>query len=327
MLLATPTGRRLAEEFVAAGARARLSFVSFDNTQVLVENGKKVMYGTYAVTNSSKDLIEVKFNQDFLKTDRAFYQHHLPPILAHELLGHGLESVKAKKAGVWQAYNTHYRENETNARIVGWTVEAELGGKIHTADMWTYLRDPEGYHENLQLRLPYYSTTFSPSETRDVAAPLKERLDRARAELADIPKRIASWDSWRPIVEHFITVHGLARSSFRSLIEQIDNATKTSLPNRAEVLKSIISHLESALARFQGKDGAAAAQDLRAQFGKGFFAQEEARVDAGRARLETLLKGRSYEPFSPPPSGQISLTQLKEMYAKDKKDNPGHWKK
>jgi hypothetical protein len=327
LILATPTGRQLAEEFVATGAQARLSFISFSNSQVLEENGKKVLYGTYAVTDSSKDLIEVEMNQDFLKTDRLFYQHHLAPTLAHELLGHGLESVKAKKAGVWQTYNTYYRENETNARLVGWTVEAELGGKLNTPDMFSYLKDPEEYHRSLQVTLPYYSTVMKPVESNDVLATLKARLARAQTALADVPKNIASWESWRPITEHFIAVHKLARDTFRSIVEQIDNMTKKYLPNRVDVLKSIVSHLESAIVGFAGKGGPAAAQTLKTQFGQDFFAQEEARVTARREHLETVAKGRTYEPFSPPPSGQVTWPQLQSMYSQDKKDHADHWKK
>ena len=327
MMLATPTGRQLAEEFVATGAQARVSFTAYPNTQVLEVNGKKTLYGIYGTTGTSQEVINVSLNQDFLKTDRAFYQHHLAPVLAHELLGHGLEAVKAKKAGVWQTYNTYYRENETNARLVGWSVEAELGGKIHTADMFSYLRDPEAYHKSLQITLPYYSTVMSPAEGRDAAGTLAARLQRTKEELGKIPGYIASWESWLPIAEHFIAAHKLARDSFRSLLEQIDNMSKKYLPSRIEVLKGIVAHLESSLTRFQGQGGAAASRGLKTDFSKGFFAGEEARVKSNREHLEVLLKGRSYEPFSPPPSGQVSLEKLREMYTQDKKDHPEHWRK
>ncbi|MCX5794571.1 MAG: hypothetical protein NTY77_03635 [Elusimicrobia bacterium] len=326
LVLATPTGRQLADEFSATGAKARISFGAFEGSQVLEVNGKKVLSGTYAVTDTSGETVEILVNQDFLKTDRYFRQSKLAPTLAHELLGHGLETVGAKRAGVLDAYNSYYRDNETNARLVGWTVEAELGGKIHTPLIWSYLKDPEAYHRTLQTTLPYYATTVSPAESRDMLGTLQARLERTNEELAATPQAIAQAQGWRPVIEHFVTVHKMDRGSFRSVTEKIDLVSQKSLPARGEALKGIAARLEANIKSFAGPSGGPRLQDMQGQFSRDFFAQEEARVQARRARLEELVRGRSCETVSPPPPGQVSWDELKKMRQDDQKAQPGHWK-
>ena len=210
---------------------------------------------------------------------------------------------------------------------MGWTVEAELGAKLSNGHMWRYLRDPEEYHRELQVNLPYYSTVYRAEDARDILAVLGLRLERARKALAAIPGKIAAWEVWRPIVEHFITAHNAARDSLQSVVEAIDNQAKIYLPAHAKTLQSIIEHLEKTAAWYKSKNGAAELVRMKTQFSDGFFAREEARVQGRTARLEGLARGKSYESFSPPASGQVTWTQLKDMYSKDRKENPEHWKK
>ena len=49
--------------------------------------------------------------------------------LAHELLGHAYRKIQAQKAGVLPAFYK-YVNDETNARLAGWVVKAELDGKL-----------------------------------------------------------------------------------------------------------------------------------------------------------------------------------------------------
>jgi hypothetical protein len=326
-VLGTPTGRSLAQQFVATGAKARVSFTAYGNTELLNENGKTVLFGTHGETNAFQDQIEVTLNQDFMKTDPAFRQQYMAGTLAHELLGHGLESVKAKKAGVFDTYNAYYRDNESNARLVGWSVEAELGGKVYDSDMWSYLKDPEDFHRLLQVSHPYYSTTFTPEEAKDLLGTLGKRLANAQAALAKIPQSIEDIKQWFPVIDHFVTVHHKARDLFHPAIETLDNFIDKSLPGQAKNLQGIIDHLQATIAHFKSADGAAALKSLQTQFGQDFFAQEDTLNQSRRTHLEGLLQGRSPATFAPPPAGLIGLTELASLQSADApvcESNPFH---
>ncbi|HBL19073.1 MAG: hypothetical protein A2X36_00065 [Elusimicrobia bacterium GWA2_69_24] len=325
LLLGTPTGRQLASEFVATGAKARVGFVEIANSQVLTQNGKKVMNASGGYANSAGDVIQISLNRDYLQTDPQFRRHYMTATLGHELLGHGLESARAKKAGVFPAYGI-YRENEANAGLVGWIVTAELGAKLDNGHMWRYLKDPEEYHQGLRVNLPYYTTTFNADEIRDGVATLKSRLERVRKELAGMPGFVSSWESWRPIIVHFVSIHKMVQADFASLLELIDNNVKKYAPSRTATLKGIIAHLETTIAYYETTEGAARLARHKAAFSKPFFAEEEARLQVRRARLEEVTRGKASESFSPPSPGQVTFGELQAMHAKDKKEHPEHWK-
>ncbi|HAM36880.1 MAG TPA: hypothetical protein DEB40_11755 [Elusimicrobia bacterium] len=267
------------------------------------------------------------FNADFMKMDRQYRRQYMPGTLAHELLGHGLAEFQARKAGVLEAYNPNYRGNEDNAALVGWTVTAELGAKLCETDMWSYLENPEEYGKKRQLILPVYAITCSPKEIKDAASVLRSRLARTKKALSEIPGDISDWRFWRQAAEHFIAAHKMARKSFRSVFDIADSMSDQYLPMRQETLKNIQARLEKTIARLESPAGSAEKKRLQDQFQQSFFVLQEARLKARREHLQKLVQGRSYEPFSPLPPGQISLDQLKAMYSQDRLKRPEHWTK
>ena len=326
-LLESPTARTIAEEFIAQGKKVRVSFEPVENSKVIELNGKKIIRASGGSTASDGDKIHVRLNKDYLGTDADFIAAELPSTLGHELLGHGLEHIKARKAGVDDTYGA-YHSNEANAGLVGWIVDAERGVPLNDGHMWSYLRDPEEYHRGLKTNMAYYAGTFSTEEMERVVPVLSERLANAKKELARQPQLTAQEKAWLPIIDHFVSVHGIKSASFTSEREAIASYIDDTAPSRQARLQEIIAYVQSHMDWYKTKDGAKDIARMKADAKKPFFAEVERAADARRTHLKTLTDGRPQaESFTPPPPGQIERAELQEMYQKDKKEHPEHWPK
>ncbi len=323
LLLATPTGRQLAEEFIKTGTPARISFVEIPGSTVLVENGKKLFYASGGESDFSGNTWAVRVNRDYLETDLVFRQQYMPATIGHELLGHGLESAKAEKAGVLEAYNGWYEGNETNASLVGWSVAAELGNKLDDMYMWNYLKNPKQYYADTQIDSLDYSTQFSRDDIQDPLGTLAMRRMRAQKEMFNVYAAVTEQEALRPLIEHFITVHRVSRAAFHALIEDIDNATQKNTPfaNYKEI-EAVVKHLDEVFKEYNSVEGAAKIKRVQAQFANDFFAQQEQQVASRTEYLRHLVQGKAYEPFSPPAPGQITRATFDKMIAEDKLTHP-----
>lgn len=324
-LMESPTARVIAEEFIAQGKKVRLSFEPVENSKVEVVNGKKIINASAGSCDTSGEQVHVRLNKDFLGTDPDFIAAQLPGTLGHELLGHGLEHIKAQKAGVDETYGA-YRSNEANAGLVGWIVDAERGVKLDDGHMWNYLRDPEAYHQVLKTNLPYYAGTFSVAELDNVVPVLRQRLANANKELARQPQLTRQEESWRPIIDHFIARHGMKAEAFQSEREAITRYIEETAPSRKTTLTEITVYVQGYIDWYETEAGAKAIARMKKDAKEPFFAEVERTADARRKHLAALTAGKPQEDsFAPPPPGQIDRGELQKMYDKDKKDNPKHW--
>ncbi|HAM36882.1 MAG TPA: hypothetical protein DEB40_11745 [Elusimicrobia bacterium] len=323
LMLLTPTGEKLAKEFIASGVKARIAFIPFANSMLIEQNGKKMFNGTGGHCVWTKDRLEIGVNQDYLRTDRDYRLSRLPSTLGHELLGHGLGDFNANKAGVLDAYVNYYRGNEANAGLVGWSIAAELGSEMTDFLMWSYLKDPEDYYRQEQLIRPYYAQTLSPETIKDASSILEERLERSQSALMEIPRRIAAWENWRDIIAHFIVVHKMNSQSFDTRIADIDVMVKRSLPAQSAQLKTVIAGLEKNIAYLRGKDGAAELKRIEKQFRDDFFKRQAVQIEARRAHLESVIRDMSLD--IPNRSNLAAWRELQEMYRKDREEFPEHW--
>ncbi|MBI3298886.1 MAG: hypothetical protein HYZ75_12020 [Elusimicrobia bacterium] len=324
-MLESPTAQALAERLIKTGKKVRVSFEPVANSKVIDVNGKKIIESSGGSTDSSGEMVHVRLNRDYLGTDADFRASYLPGTLGHELLGHGLGALEAKKAGVHDTYLS-YRDNEAGAGLVGWLVDAERGVKLTNGHMWNYLADPEAYHRGLKTNLPYYAATFSVSELADPLPVLRDRRAAADAAKAQVPEQVAAQKSWLPIIDHFVKSHGLKAESFASIRQDIGNYVSVTAPARETTLGNISTYVQSYVDYYGTDAGKAVLKRMAADAARPFFGDAERELAERRRRLAELTRGKPRgESFAPPAPGQVSRAELSAMYNKDRRENPGHW--
>ena len=325
-LVKTPTGREVAQQFLASGAKAKVEFGDVVNSTTAIVNGRRILIASGGNTDTKKHPPVVLLNRHFLDTDPDYRRVKLPAILAHELFGHALEQQRAEKAGVSFYALNHYRGDEANSGLIEWLLQTELGGPLDNGHMWSYLADPERYHADLKTNMPYYSTTLSTVEMRSPVAALEGRVAGIKAESVRARTIVAGMTIWRPVIEHFITVHNMERSRFSSVVEKIDAGVRWG-DLHEKTLNDINAHLTATIAEWKGPASDMLKEDFLTAAYSPYMRESEQRLAVRAARLRGLVAGRKQEPSAPPIPGKILWEDLQRMLEQDRKDNPGHWEK
>lgn len=331
-LLATPTGRRYAEEFLAEGLTAHVHFEDFADSQLYLVDGRKRFYAAQAYTDWKQEgYAEIRLNRHYVDGDPDFMRESLPSIIGHELLGHGLWYGRAAKENLYLAF--HYHElNETIARLVGWAVDHELDGRFEEAGAWNYLSDPAHYLSNLKMRLPYYAVTFGHAEMADPIGTLRSRLAAAKNEVERARRNLASQKTWLPVLDHFSRDHGIPPGRFELLRKEMTDL-EAHYANEVANAESIVTEVSGLMERIAAEPDHASEQYLSRSSSHPFF--ERLAADASRLG-SALTKMANAAPPAPPragpqrPADQISWDELARMYkedvAADEKRPVKHWR-
>lgn len=325
-LVNTPTGRELALEFTASGARAKVEFGGVENSGTVISNGRRILRASGGHTDTAANPPVVTLNKDYLDTDPDFRRVNMASTLGHELFGHAFEEQRSRKAGISHQAVYYYRGDEAGSGLIGWLVQAEMGGRLDNSHMWSYLADPEKYHAGLKTNLPYYSTTLSTAEMRVPVETLEGRVAAIEKDRKRTKEYAASMLAWRPVIEHFVTVHAMDRARFSSLSDDIvagllwSNAHENSL-------NDINTQLTGTIKQWKAPQGAAVKADLAAAAGSTYMRQAEERLTARADRLRGLVAGRKAEPTVPPVPGKLTWDDLIQLQEQDRKDNPRHVEK
>ena len=319
-VLDSPTGRQLAVEFLQEGARAEIAFDIIPDTKVLELNGKKTFWTSGGHTHTASVPPQVHLNEAY----RQARQEDAPATLAHELFGHTLERKRAERYGVQDTYLFNQNE-EANAGLVGWTVGAELGNKMDNGWAWIYMANPEDYHRRLKSAMAYYAGTLSTEEMKDPLPVYQERQANAEALLLRLPVKKEQNETWQRIIDHLVAVHKMAEDAFKSLRDGI-KAVIESIPGDERRLQDIRDYLKKLIGKVTGAGGPAWAEQLRRESENDYF-KERARVMDERAdALGKLMLGKTPEgEQTPPPAGQFTWAQLKDMWKAEQASSCG-WK-
>lgn len=323
-LVNTPTGRELAVEFIASGARAVVEFGDVANSTTGVENGRRILLASGGHTSSWEKPPRVVLNRHYLDTDPDYRRIRMAGTLGHELFGHGFEEQRASSSGV--SFNSvyHYRGDEAGAGLIGWLVEAEMGGRLSNGHMWNYLADPEKYHAELKTTDAYYSTTFSTAELRSPVAALEARVAAAEKDRVKTQEYAESMLGMRRAIEHFVAVHGMNQEDFSSLSDDIDSGLLWS-KNHLASLDKIKAWLTAVITKWKSPEAAPLLAELAAAANSTYMRQAEDRLAARADRLRGLVGGREREPSIPPIPGKLTWSDLNGLIEKDRNDNPTHW--
>lgn len=321
-MLKSPTARRYAEEFIAEGIAATVRFDDLPDSVLYMQDERLRFSGARAVTDAPgpKQAL-VRFNRRYLEADPIFLRDDAPPILAHELLGHGRWYSRAMDEEIRQPF--HNSElNEGVARTLGWVVDYELDRRFEENGTWSFLHDPEGYNRRLKTLLPFYALTFSRSEMADIEATLRSRLDDARRALKDEERHLASHRTWAPVVDHFVEKHGVPAERFALLRTELDQL-EAYWASEVENAKAVVATIELVLKNLDAETAAGEKTSVRAMreaATRPFFARLEAEQDELTRLLAEVTRANPPAPAPPAPArpaGQYTFQDLQAMYQND----------
>lgn len=316
-LVKSPTARGLAQELLATGEKPRVSFEPGD-CAVYTRDGRSAISGIAAKTATRARPPQVKLCRGLLDAASDALARDLVVTLPHELLGHALEAVRARRLSPADAAQYESAaENETNASLVGWVVGLELGAAPADARMRRFLDDPDKYLAERALELQHYAGALARGERNDPAGVLRARLARLPAEREKVEAAVRGAEKWRAVIEHFVSVHGAARAAFAARLDAIERVERSYAPGRRAQLDAVEKILRERLSR---------RDERRELVGGVFLAEEEKRIAGLRARLARLLSGKpAAKPGLSTPIGQFTRKQLVKLYEDDLREHPEHW--
>ncbi|MDE2144175.1 MAG: hypothetical protein KGJ84_17340, partial [Elusimicrobia bacterium] len=325
--------RALAERYLADGAPAVVRFERFEGSRIFDVDGRKIFYAPRAFTEWKGDHVEVRLNQDYLGTDPEFLKQDLPPILAHELLGHGLWYSRAVRENALQAFH-HHELNETNARLVGWLADFELDGRFEDSGAWDYLQDPAGFLSNLKLRLPYYALTFSNEELARPIQALESRSAAAKEKRARLEAELANLISWNPVIDHFARHHGIAEPRLRALRGYMTD-NEAGYREELKVMDALIADVDATVGRMKAEPDRVSERYLQSAAAHPMFADLVRETATNGRRLLQMVGAASAQAGDESAEaarrrddhwrGQVTFDELVEMYRRDREENPRHW--
>ncbi len=310
-MMESATAREIAAQFIKEGAKASVSFEEMPGSTVVTEEGGKTFWGPRGGTYLDDVPPRVELNKLFLQYDGDTGIG----TLAHELLGHALE--RQRGGGALRSVQYYNKDEEENARLVGWLVRTELG--VRPADeIWAYLQNPDDYIESLKMQSPDYSTTLTSGEMRAPAPVYEKRLadaDKLLERLSAIPGSCAIWSE---LIDHLVNKHEMASASFQTVRDEMDN-TLRSIPAQQKRVEEIKDGLKRRLDYFTSPAGKKFLGELAKAPDNDYFKRKDAVIKERRARLENLLLGVTQESVKVPPlAGQVTWEELGELRKKEK---------
>lgn len=341
IILKSKTGRELAAQFVAERAGAELKLATIERSAAVLEAGKKTVTGTAGMTDTDRNPPLVTISRAYLETDPEYRRLAMAGTLAHELFGHAFEEQRAKKAGLSHDAHYYYRGDEAGSRLIDWTIQTELAGKTVEGDPSKYLEDVEGYYAELVTTDPYYAITLSRAEMKNPTSTLKGRRAAVAAATAQSAKGIKDMKEWRPIIEHFATVHRVPRARLKPAEDELA-AYFAWADIHAAKLVEIKEAIESRIAFWDTPAGAKKKKEIIAAADDPYLVKFEATLAARAKNLRRLRAGPAGGGRGPASEGPVmtlpaldltapkdalDLDALGVLYRDDLKKNPGHWKK
>jgi len=324
LIMKTKTGSELARQFVHESAAAEVVIAATSNAGSTDTGGipPKVTLDRKYVTGSN---------------DPNYSRIVMAGTLAHELFGHALETQRARTAGFSKLASYHYRGDEVGSRLIDWSVQTELAGKVADADPQDFLGDPEAYYRGMATRDPYYVVSLSAAEMKDPIAALAARRALLAADEAKTAAEVKQTEAWLPVIAHFVSAHGVAKGRFEPAEKEIGDYLSWGEGHRKKLVESK-ANLESHIARWSSRAGAAQRKELADAADSAFLRNWDAQLRQ-RARDLTALRagpgGRGPAAIevpvvvitAPKPGGPpIDLEELSRMYQRDKKTNARHFK-
>lgn len=320
-MLTSRTGSELIASFVREHARATVGFGKVEGSTVVEEDGLKTLSASGGFTQTTHDPPDVTLNQDYLKTSPEYRRVEIARVLTHEMMGHGFQRQRILAAGLSPEAMYYYRGDEGNASMVGWLVQAELGGKLINAHMWNWLTDPEKFYDHIQYLSPYYATTLNAQQMQDPIATWNARLGKLGAQRAALAGEEKDERRWRAVMQHFITDHGMDASRFSNLRNESDATLSTYYPSQRRNLDEVQTQLRDALAKASGPGGAKLLADMRAAGQSAYVADLERRMNEYTERLRSEVGTRKPETAAPPDPNQVTWQDLAGMF---QRDDPAH---
>lgn len=314
-MMESATAREMAAQFIKDDAKAVLSFEELPGSTVVTEEGEKTFWGPRGQTYLDGKPPKVQLNKLFLQYDRDTGIG----TMSHELLGHALERQRGGDA--LRPVQYLHKNEEENARLIGWLVRTELDVKP-ADEIWAYVQNPDNYMESLKLQSLDYSITLTGEEMADPVPVYEKRLaeaDKLLGRLSEVPNSCAIWTG---LIDHLVSKHNMDPASFKTISDDINN-TLASLPAQQKKVGVIKEGLQVRVAAFKTPAAKEFLEALAKVPDDDYFKRKDAVIKERRARLETLLLGRTRESVKTPPApGQVTWKELSELRQREKSSCP-----
>jgi hypothetical protein len=331
-ILRSELGRALAAEYAVDGVSIPVAFDDTAECPISDVSGKKTMHCSAAALIRGRAGDRISFNRAILSMGDSYIRVNLPRILAHELLGHELSNIKAKKAGVASAYS-YWINNELNAIMVEWIIAAQTGHPMDSGTPWAVTDDQKKYVKGLHTQMPSYAEKFDLGEMLHPGKVFDERLAQVETESKFLERSYGYVSARKWFIGHLLEKHQgqviagqpVERGGFRQLADYYDWWMRVKIPLQRRRLSEIKKAVQKESGRFYGRAGAekmrAIALSIGSLEGSRFFKERTRELITLRKMLAVLLKGRPRPTVKFP--GTVSKKALTAMlYAEFKNGCP-----
>ena len=329
VILRSGLGRELAADYAAQGVPVPVDFDAAGECPISEVSGKKMMNCSAAALYHGRGGDRISFNRAFLLMGDPYIRANLPRILAHELLGHELTRLKAKKAGVASAYG-YWIGDELNAIMVEWIIAAQTGHPMDISGPWSVTGDLNKYVKKLHTEMPTYAEDLDLDEMLHPGGVFAGRLAQVAAERKALDKSCASAAARQWFIGHLLEHHRgqviagqlVEPERFRQLADYYTWWVDTNTPVRRRRLSEIEKAVKAEAGRFSGRAGEERARGfafaLGSLNGSRFFRDRTRELVERRKMLAALLKGRARPTVKFP--GPVPQKALSAMFTEELKN-------
>lgn len=255
----------------------------------------------------------------------------LPQALAHELYGHVVTGTLARRAGADHLFRLE--EDEADAAVAGAVIARELGlEETPDSRLDALIESTSAFHAAVLFTDSPSRIVLSLTEARDpraaIAARLRE-LSRRRRTLAD---RDGGYRVWRAAFLHFEKVHRMPPAAFAAARADMVTWDKGMTAPRRALLDAAEPHLRDVIPFFDTEDGLLYEKTMIALSSSAFASSLAKSTAVLAARLAALRKASAEKAPAPAeappaaPAGALAWGDIQELYDRDHRDFPGHWK-
>ena len=311
-MMDSPTARELAVKFIKEDAKVKFTLEDMPGSTVVTVDGKKAVWGTRGFSSIDKAPPTVVLNKLFMQPD----VDTGAGTLAHEMLGHTFE--KQRTSGDLDGVYQYNNDEEENARLIGWLVEAELNLKPDD-ETWAYMQDPDANTEYIKMMAPCYALTLTSEEMKDPVPVYTRRLADADKVAQNAVRNAKFRSNWTLIIGHFVGVsHKMDPAAFEARKEDIATGDKY-FPIAQDNIKKIKEALQERITYFSSDEGKQFLAKLAKEADSDYFQKKDAQIMERREKLSGLMLGKTPDSFRAPPAvGQITWDQLVGIWEKDK---------
>jgi hypothetical protein len=315
--VSTPTGAARARRLIDGGWTVRVGTAAFGLRSV-DDLGTPRLVGKAGNTDATESPTLVTFDPVLFSRAGAAM---LPGTAAHEILGHAVNILEARKTGVYSPWMSS-AEDEMLATLVGLEIQRELGGPAPAGTSKILVESTQAFAEQMWFGWDGNPTCVSIDE---ISAPSEALAGRSAAydqEQARLEKVIDDCQIWMTDIGHFQFIHGepeSRRQKLWSYCVDAQNESRDSLAN----LRAAREEVRGNFFWLSGPEGIARRKALGSRRYRRFVEKAAQEISELRAKLAAP---ESAQPAAAGEPETSEWDELRDLVEKDKRLHPDHWR-